>query len=126
MRAIPDQLQPAADHLGQKMAELEGKRREIELLWGNTDGGSVYTPSSSLSSLVPHQGVTAVDAGPELDWDVVARKNMPQEEVVPIVAQKQQVGVIFKAARDTSIFCLLKLMYLGQLPTTQVLVLITD
>ena len=92
MRVVPEQLQPAADHLAQKMAELDNKRREMELLWGDTDGGSMFTPTSSTSSLAPaaHHG----EPVPEMDWDVVAKKDVPVEEVVPIVAQKQQVGCI--------------------------------
>ncbi|XP_041477901.1 uncharacterized protein LOC121425834 isoform X6 [Lytechinus variegatus] len=88
MRVIPEQLQPAADHLAQKMAELENKRREMELLFGDTDGGSMFTPTSSTSSLAP--GAVYGEPLPEMDWDVVAKKDVPIEEVAPIVATKQQ------------------------------------
>lgn len=94
MRVVPEQLQPAADHLAQKMAELETKRREMELLFGDTEGGSMFTPTSSTSSLAPG-AVLHGEPIPEMDWDVVAKKDVPVEEVAPILAQKQQVGRVF-------------------------------
>ncbi|XP_071495752.1 uncharacterized protein [Diadema antillarum] len=95
MRVVPEQLQPAADHLHQKLEELDGKRRQLDLLWGvdGSDGSTLGSRYGSQSSLTSGGGIPRNQGPappPSMDWDVVAKRDLPQEEIVPIVAQKQQ------------------------------------